>query len=136
MSFQQTAPTTPQQPRPPLLPQTTNAWAVAASMLASMGIAPLAIICGHRALAEIKVTGEGGRKFAVSALVLSYTILIFVLGFFALGVIALFRLLADPAGSGQIQSVLEMLMLTLNPAAALDPNTLLGTAPIPAVTAP
>lgn len=56
---------------PAAKPQTSS-WAIASLILALMGLGPVAVVCGHMALAEIKRGTAKGQWIAVLGLVLGY----------------------------------------------------------------
>jgi hypothetical protein len=103
-------------------PLTTNAYAVAAFVLSSVGLAPLAIVCGHRALAEIKRFGGGGRRTAITAVVVSYLLLAVSAAAFAVFLIQLPHLIATLSGLGSGLKSLTGIASLLNPAAAPPPG--------------
>jgi hypothetical protein len=72
-----------------------------ASALSGVG-SLVAVITGHIALAQLKISGESGRKLALIGVVLGYVQLVVILLFSVLAVIAqvaLFSLLGSEPGS-------------------------------------
>lgn len=85
--------------------QATNAYAVAAFVLSSLGLAPLAIACAHRALKEIKLYGGGGRGTAITAMVFSYLVVILTIASTALFLAELPHLISTIEGSSWLKSL-------------------------------
>jgi type IV secretory pathway TrbD component len=129
----------PVEPERVSAPPTENAWAVASFVLSSIGLAPLAIVCAHRALNEIKVYGGGGRRTAITSLVVSYLLVLVAASLFGLFLFQLPHLIASL--SGVIKS-LAGIVSTLNPSSAHgappagDVSSLLGKLGGLAPTAP
>jgi peptidyl-prolyl cis-trans isomerase B (cyclophilin B) len=68
---------------PPPPPRQTNAWAVAA-LVSAFTVPPMAIVCGHVSLSQIKRTGDEGRGLAIAGLVIGYVLTALIVVFVAL----------------------------------------------------
>jgi len=74
----------PQASWAPLAPRPrVNTLALVAFITSLLGIAPVAVICGHMALRELRSSGEEGRGLALAGVIIGYV----VLGVFALLVV-------------------------------------------------
>lgn len=62
----------PGYPPPPQARQ-TNPWAIAA-LVSAFTIPPMAVVCGHIALSQIKRTRDEGHGLAVAGLVVGYVL--------------------------------------------------------------
>jgi peptidyl-prolyl cis-trans isomerase B (cyclophilin B) len=79
---------------PPPPPRQTNAWAIVA-LVSAFTIPPVAIVCGHISLSQIKRTGDEGRVLAIAGLVIGYVLT--ALMFVFVGVMMWVMLMLDPS---------------------------------------
>ncbi|WP_319455458.1 MULTISPECIES: DUF4190 domain-containing protein [unclassified Mycobacterium] len=81
MTYYPGPPGYPGYPPPP--PRQTNAWAIVA-LVAAFTFPPMAIVCGHVSLSQIKRTGDEGRGLAIAGLVVGYVFTALIIVFVAL----------------------------------------------------
>jgi peptidyl-prolyl cis-trans isomerase B (cyclophilin B) len=79
---------------PPPPPRQTNAWAIVA-LVSAFTIPPVAIVCGHISLSQIKRTGDEGRVLAIAGLVIGYVLTALAVVF--VGIMLWFMMMLDPS---------------------------------------